>query len=248
MKVETAHRPWPVPRHPWVMAMRWHELMFMHWPVRAAALRPLIPQALTLDTFDGDAWLGVVPFRMSRIRARGLPPIPGFRAFPELNVRTYVTADGKPGVWFFSLDATHPIAVRVARWSFHLNYYDARMHCHKEKGRADVDYASRRTHRGAPPAAYEARYRPAGAVFHAKPKTLEYFLTERYCLYSALPGGRTFRGNIAHCPWPLQAAEADVALNEMTGQIGVRLPKRRPLLHYADYLEVAAWWPERVGE
>src|SRR5919202_1981641 len=109
-----AHRPWPLPPRPWVLAMQWHDLLFMHGPVPPALLRPLIPPALELETFDGTAWLGITPFRMAGTRPRFVPPLPWVSAFPELNVRTYVTAEGKPGVWFFSLDAGNPLAARGA--------------------------------------------------------------------------------------------------------------------------------------
>src|ERR687894_454117 len=153
----TNHRPYPVPSDPWALSMRWQNLLFMHWPVREDVLRPLIPSALTLDTFDGSAWLGVVPFRMSGVRPRSLPRVPWLSAFPELNVRTYVTAEGKPGIWFFSLDAANPVAVRLARATFRLPYFDAEMSC-RLKGDG-VRYRSVRTHRGAPRAEFAARYR-----------------------------------------------------------------------------------------
>ena len=127
MLTDTAHRPWPTPRQPWILGMRWHDLLFMHWPVKSEALRPYIPPALAIESFDGTAWIGVVPFRMSAVVPRLIPPVPYLSAFPELNVRTYVSAEGKPGVWFFSLDAGNPIAVEAARDTFHLNYYNARM-------------------------------------------------------------------------------------------------------------------------
>src|SRR5687768_422375 len=193
------HRPWPLPRSPWAMFMRWHELLFMHWAVPAEALRPFIPASLKLDTFDGRAYVGIVPFRMSGVRARLLPPVPGTSAFPELNVRTYVTIGGKPGVWFFSLDAANKLAVRGARWLFHLAYFDATMRCTRgdaaEGGGDWVNYQSTRTHRSAPAAEFTARYRPTGSVFAARPGTLDYFLTERYCLYSADRAGRVHRGD-----------------------------------------------------
>src|SRR6266704_6531932 len=115
-----AHRPWPLPVGPWVMAQRWHDLLFAHWPVPAGELQHLIPTPLTIDTFDGQAWLAVVPFRMSGVRLRGTPAVPWLSAFPELNVRTYVKCEGRPGVWFFSLDAGNPLAVAIARAWFHL--------------------------------------------------------------------------------------------------------------------------------
>jgi uncharacterized protein YqjF (DUF2071 family) len=222
--------------------MRWHELLFMHWPVPHAVLRPLIPAALELDTFGGDCWIGVVPFRMAGIRARCCPPLPGTSAFAELNVRTYVTADGKPGVWFFSLDAANRLAVRAARAAFHLPYYDARMACAPDKGARDgIRYSSLRTHAGAAPAQFVARYRPAGPVFRATPGGVEHFLTERYCLYAADRAGRVFRGDIAHEPWPLQRADAEVERNTMLSQTGLEVPDVPPLLHYAHRLDTVAW-------
>jgi uncharacterized protein YqjF (DUF2071 family) len=238
------HRPYALPTRPWVLAMRWHDLLFMHWPVPAAALREHIPPALALDTFDGAAWLGVVPFRMTGVRPRYVPPLPRVSAFAELNVRTYVVAEGKPGVWFFSLDAADPIAVRVARRAFHLPYYDARMVCLPEAG--GIRYASLRTHRGAPPAEFRARYRPVGPAYHSTPGTLDHWLTERYCLYAADRRGQVRRGDIHHARWPLQPAEAEAEINTMTAQIGLRLPDLPPLLHFARRLDVVAWLPEPV--
>src|SRR5215216_4089390 len=144
---DTTHRPWPLPQRPWALRMDWHDLLFMHWPISSAALRPYIPPRLDIDAFDGSAWIGVVPFRMRRVGPRLMPPLPFISAFPELNVRTYVSAEGKPGVWFFSLDAGNPIAVEGARDFFHLNYYFARMRCQSEAGM--LRYYSRRQHRGA---------------------------------------------------------------------------------------------------
>lgn len=225
--------------------MRWHELLFMHWPVPADTLRPLIPPALELDTYDGSAWLGVVPFRMNGVRPRYLPAVPRLSDFPELNLRTYVTADGKPGIWFFSLDAANPVAVRLARAIFKLPYYDSEMSCRTTGGW--VEYESFRTHRGAPGTGFAGRYRPIGGAFESRPGTLESFLTERYCLYSADNRGRVRRGEIHHAMWPLRRAEAEIYELEMTGQIGVALPDTEPLLHYAGRLDVVAWAPERIG-
>jgi uncharacterized protein YqjF (DUF2071 family) len=239
-----AHRPWPLPHRPWVLAMQWHDLLFMHWPVPPAVLRPAIPPTLALETFDGAAWLGITPFRMVGTRPRLVPPLPWVSAFPELNVRTYVTAEGKPGVWFFSLDAANPLAVRGARALFHLPYYDATMA--SERDGNVVQYTSTRTHRGAPDAAFAGRYRPSGPVSHAAVDSLEYWLTERYCLYAADRRGRVWRGNIHHARWPLQPAEADIACNTMADQLQLVLPQRAPLLHFAPRLDVVAWTLEAV--
>jgi uncharacterized protein len=241
---DTTHRPWPLPRRPWVMAMQWHDLLFMHWPVPPVALHALIPPALALETFDGTAWLGITPFRMAGTRPRWVPPLPWLSAFPELNVRTYVTAEGKPGVWFFSLDASNPLAVRGARTLFHLPYYDAAMTA--ESDGEVVRYTSRRTHRGAPSAAFTGRYRSIGPIYHAAVGSLEYWLTERYCLYAADRRGRIWRGDIHHARWPLQPAEANIACNTMADPLQLTLPPRAPLLHFAQWLDVVAWALEAV--
>ena len=239
----TAHRPWPLPSTPWIMAQSWHNLLFAHWEIDAAKLRPYIPSNLTIDTYEGKAWLGIVPFRMSGVRWRWTPAMPGLSAFPELNVRTYVTLERKPGVWFFSLDAANAVAVAAARLSFHLPYFRARMKC------AEIDewthYKSERAHRGAPSASLEARYRPAGECFQAQPGSLAHFLTERYCLYTAA-GERIYRGEIHHPAWQLQPAEAQFTRNSMAEAAGVTLPTGMPLLHFARRQDMVAWAPHRV--
>jgi uncharacterized protein len=239
-----AHRPWPLPSRPWVLAMQWHDLLFMHWPVPPAVLRPAIPPALELETFDGAAWLGVTPFHMKGTRPPLVPPLPWLSAFPELNVRTYVSAEGKPGVWFFSLDASNPLAVRGARALFHLPYYDAAMRAEHVSG--GVRYTSTHTHRGVPGAAFASRYRPCGPVYHAAVDSIEYWLTERYCLYVANRQRSVWRGDIHHARWPLQPAEADIECNTMTAPLRFRLPHREPLLHFAPRLDVVAWTLEAV--
>lgn len=241
---ETDHRSYPVPEGPWALSMSWHDVLFMHWPVPADWLRPLIPSGLELDTFDGLAWLGVVPFRMSGVRPRFLPSVPPLSNFPEINLRTYVTRDGRPGVWFFSLDAHNPVAVRLARATFSLPYFDARMSSEPSDG--GVDYKSVRVHKGAPPAMFVGRYGSTGGRFDSGPGTLEHFLTERYCLYSADGKGRVRRGEIHHEMWPLEGAEVEVEYMEMTGQIGVVLPRTEPVVHLARRLDVVAWAPRRA--
>lgn len=242
---DSGHRAYPAPAGPWALSMSWHDLLFMHWPVPAEQLRPLIPPALNLDTFEGDAWLGVVPFRMSGVRPRMLPAVRGLSGFPELNLRTYVSAGGRPGIWFFSLDAHNPVAVRLARATFHLPYFDARMYYQKEG--EEVVYRSVRTHKGAPSAEFAARYRPAGEPFESRPGSLENFLTERYCLYAADGKGNVRRGDIHHKLWPLRPAEVEVETLRMTGQIGVTLPDTPPLLHFSERLDVLAWPPRKLG-
>jgi uncharacterized protein YqjF (DUF2071 family) len=239
-----AHRPWPLSRKPWVMAQRWHDLLFAHGPISTRVLRAAVPSALELDTFEGRAWLGVVPFRMSGVRLRGTPAIPGLSAFPELNVRTYVTLGGKPGVYFFSLEARNPIAVAVARAWFHLPYFRARMRCDREG--EGIRYESVRTHAGAPPARLAGTYCPVDETLEARPGTLEHWLTERYCLYAALADGRVWRAEIHHPPWPLQRAEASFEHNTMPAAHGLDLEEGLPLLHFVRRQDVVVWNPERV--
>jgi uncharacterized protein YqjF (DUF2071 family) len=180
---------------------------------------------------------------MSHVRPRFLPGLPGLSAFPELNVRTYVVRGGIPGVWFFSLDAANPVAVRAARRFFHLPYFDAEM---KVENRGEgFAYASRRTHPGAAPALFQAEYRPTGPVYRAAAGSLEDWLTARYCFYAADDEGGIYRTNVHHKPWRLQPAEASLSVNTMTEQIGLAL-EGEPLLQFALKTVVAAWLPERV--
>ena len=224
--------------------MRWEKLLFLHWPLPPAALEPLLPPGVTLETHSGAAWLGIVPFVMRDVRPRFLPSVPG-SGFPELNVRTYVNVNGVPGVWFFSLEAADPVAVRVARTGFHLPYFDARMRARVRAG--EVRFRSRRTHRHAAPARFEARYRPVPGL-PATDAHLTHFLTERYCLYSADQRGRLFRADIFHRPWRLERAEVGFVKppEAMTRPLGVRLPTAPPLIHYAERTEVRAGLPYRV--
>lgn len=243
-----SHRPYPPPASPPALHMTWHMLLFMHWRTPADALRQRIPARLSIDTFDGSAWIAIVPFHMRHVYPSLAPvDVPKLSAFVELNVRTYVTLDGQPGVWFFSLDAESKIAVRVARRLFHLPYMDAEMRCEllpQPNSRSlgeEVNYTSHRTHEGAPAAELAVRYQPCGPTFAAAPGSLEDFLTARYCLYSADPHGNLYRGEIDHAPWPLQPAKCEIACNTMTEQIGVALPNQPPHLLFAHQLDVVAW-------
>jgi uncharacterized protein YqjF (DUF2071 family) len=222
------------------MAMQWHDLLFLHWRVPADALRPHIPPGLELQTFDGAAWLGVVPFRMAGVRPRAIPALPRLSAFPELNVRTYVTAGGKPGVWFFSLDAASWPAVEGARLAYHLPYFLADMAC-----AADGDAVRYHSQRSMRETAFRATYRPTGPDYLASPGSLDHWLTERYCLYAANRRGQIWRGEIDHRQWPLQPAEVEIAHNSMAAPLGVDLAGA-PLCHFARRLDVVAWGPTRL--
>jgi hypothetical protein len=235
------HRPWPVPESPWVMTQTWHELLFAHWRVDPQKLRAIVPKVFPLDTFDGDGWIAVVPFRMSNVGPRLTPNLPGLSAFPELNVRTYVRVDDKPGVYFFSLDAASSAAVAGARSLLRLPYYTASMAVDNDGD--TIVYRSRRT--WGPAATLDARYAATGAPATHPAGSLEHFLTERYCLYAIDRFGHPYRLEVQHRPWPLQPADAEIAANTMTQSIGIPLDGA-PLLHFSKRLDVVCWMPRRI--
>ena len=220
------------------MGQTWEDLLFAHWPVEADALRRLLPDAVRLQTHEGVAWLGITPFRISGLRLRGTLPLPRVSGFLELNVRTYVTAGGKPGIWFFSLDASSRLAVEVARRTYKLPYFPARIDVTRRDGWIEFDSA-RVGNRGEPHV-FSVRYRPVGDEFHAAPGSLEEFLAERYCLYALDDRGRLHRAEIHHSPWPLRPAEAAIELNTMPPG-GLTLPDEGPLLHFAPAQDVVIW-------
>jgi uncharacterized protein len=239
---QTSHRPWPVPTSPWIMFQSWHDLLFAHWPIPADTMRGLLPPELVLDTFGGEAWVGLVPFRMIGVRPRGCPAVPGLSAFLEFNVRTYVKssnpANPKPGVYFFSLDAANPLAVALARFTYKLPYFRANMSL-SEKG-AMIDYKSLRTHRGAPAAAFSGKYHPVGDVIVAEPGSIEHWLVERYSLYTVFKN-QVYIGEIHHRPWPLQPAFLEIKENTMASASRIALPACQPLLHFARKIDVLIW-------
>ena len=237
---DTAHRPWPMPSGPWVMTQTWNDLLFAHWPVDARALRERVPASFELDLFDGEAWVGIVPFHMTNVAPRFVPALPWVSAFPELNVRTYVRAGGKPGVYFFSLDAGNSVAVGAARTLLNLPYYTAEMAVTPAGG--EIRYESRR--QGSPPAGFRAAYRGLGDPRPPRPGTLEYFLAERYCLYAVNHRQLAYRLEIHHPAWPLQAAAAQITENTMAEAAGIHLPSMAPLLHFASRQDMVCWAPE----
>jgi uncharacterized protein YqjF (DUF2071 family) len=196
-----------------------------------------------LQEFDGSAWLGVVPFRMQAVMRRPLPDLPFVSAFPELNVRTYVEHDGKPGVWFLSLDATNALAVYGGRRWFGLPYHKAEIAITAAaSGRFDY-----RLVRGRGLATFDGSYWPTGEVREAEPGTLEHFLVERYCLYAQNPSGRVARADVHHVPWPLQRAELELRENRMTTAFEIGLSGTPALLHFARRVDVVVWSPQPIA-
>ena len=222
------------------MLQKWHDLLFAHWPLPPDQVRPLVPPQLELDLRDGHVWVGVIPFWMSGIRARATPAIPGLSTTPELNVRTYVTYRGIPGVYFWSLDCASRLAVWGARTFYHLPYFNASMSVQN----AGESFSYRCTRQEDPSSAkFRATYRPVAPVRQREKNTLEHFLTERYCLYT-VHRGKVLRAYIHHLSWPLQDAEAEIELNTMAQAAGIHLPPSPPLLHFSRDLEVLVWWPD----
>jgi uncharacterized protein len=183
---------------------KWRSLLFLHWAMPVEAVQRLLPAGLTVDTFEGRAYVGVLPFTMRGVRPRFAPPLAPLSNFHELNVRTYVHHQGgDPGIWFFSLEAANSLAVRLARRFWHLPYQRARMSMHIDD--TEVSYSSERLWPGPLPATFRARWRQGEALGNAVPGTFEHFLVERYILYAE--GNGLHQGRVHHRPYPLHAAE-----------------------------------------
>jgi uncharacterized protein YqjF (DUF2071 family) len=228
---DTDHRPWPVPDSAWVMGQTWDDLLFVHYRVPVETLRASVPAGLEVQEHSASGWLGVTPFVVTGLRARGLLPLPFVSSFRELNVRTYVTRDEKPGIWFFSLDASSQVAVEAARRLYRLPYFRADISL-KRRG-DEIFYDCSRGH----DKAFSAAYRPDGDVFTAERGSLEEFLAERYCLY-AEHEDELYRAEIHHRPWPLQPAEARIDLNTMPP---FKVSDGDPLVHYSARQDVVIW-------
>jgi uncharacterized protein len=241
----TSHRPYPLPPGRWRMTQRWNDLLFAHWPIPIDKMAPLVPAGLEVDTFEGYAWVGVVPFWIDQARTRAVGErcitVPGMATFCELNLRTYVcsSATGLHGVYFFALDAASALAVIGARTLFHLPYFFASMHRQIESD-GTVEYSSKRLLTGHS-IRFKARYRGLGRIAGpSRPGTLEHFLTERYCLLTQHKG-KVRVAHIHHLPWPLEPAEAEISVNELPAAHGIVLPDRPPVLHFARKLDVYIW-------
>ena len=232
------HRPWPLPRRGWVMGQTWEDLLFAHWRVPVDEVRKHVPHQLEVEEFDGSAWLGIAPFRLTGLRARGTVPLPYVSSFLELNVRTCVRAGDMPGIWFFSLDASSRLAVEAARRTYRLPYFHARMSASRSGEWISYDCA-RLSEAGR---VFSGRYRPNGPVVEASPDSLEWFLMERYCLYTLDPRGTLARAEIHHDLWPLQPAEAEIEL----ASISPLELRGDPHLHFSRRQDVVIWPLERV--
>jgi uncharacterized protein YqjF (DUF2071 family) len=247
--IRTPHRPRSLPSGRWAMTQRWNDLLFAHWPIPASSMAALLPEGMRVDTFQGSAWLGIVPFWLDRIKIHGMPPIPGLHRFPDLNLRTYVRDEhtGMPGVYCFSLDASNLMAVGVARAFFHLPCHWAEMRMDQRSEREFAFYSRRRF--SSETVMFKARYRglgPSRKLAENRVGSLEYFLTERYCLFTRNGAGQTVRANLHHIPSPLEEAEAEIERNDLPASIGLRMPVQEPVLHYSRRLAIYVWPAELV--
>lgn len=237
------------PDQPLLMHQNWHHLLFLHWEVPAAELQKLIPSRLTIDTHEGKAYIALVPFTLTGVRAILTPPLPWISAFHEVNVRTYVHHEGRdPGVWFFSLDASSQLAVAAARAAYKLPYFNADVAMEVEEGALPtIDLTSKRDDdRGAMPANVHVRYRPVeGPVAPAPAGTIEHFLLERYILYTQSDDHQLYRARVHHQPYPVQRAEVLELDETLVWAAGVK--KTDPYLrHYAREVNVNVYPLERV--
>jgi uncharacterized protein len=230
------HRPWPAPAGSWLTAQTWKDVLFAHWPVDAGAVRQLVPEGLSVDEFGGSAWLGITPCEIGGLRLRGTWPVPGAPSFPKLGVRTYVTAERKPGIWFLSLDTTSRLAVELGRRLFRLRQHRARLRLQRRAGRIECDGARREGDR---PHVFSGSYAPAGEMYEPEPGSLEHFLTERYCFYAADEEG-LHRAELHHAPWRIRPAEASIDLNTMVPD-GLEQPSAEPLCHLAERQDAVIW-------
>jgi uncharacterized protein len=234
---DDSHRKWALPHLPWTMKQTWNDLMFVHYPVKLEVLQKLVPEVLPLDTFNGVGWVGIVPFQMTGVRLRGLPPIPGTAQFPQVNVRTYVTLAGKPGVFFLSLDAANWLSAKAAKTFYHIpyNYADVWL---KQNG-TFMDFESRR--RNADSVKLVCSYRPNSEPYQAVKGSFDEWMAERYCFYTVNKKGEPLRCDILHQPWVLQQAEAVFSQNTMLSEQGIQVENDQPFLHFSKKMEVRAW-------
>jgi uncharacterized protein YqjF (DUF2071 family) len=240
-RLRLRNRPRDIP----VMRQRWRRLALLHWPVDPTSIARLLPPGLQVDTWDGSAYVGLVPFTVSGARPPLLPPVPGLSSFHELNLRTYVHRQGRePGVWFFSLDAASRAAVSLARLAYKLPYHHARMSL-RETPEGTVHYASRRD--DAQDGAFSAVYAPAGDAAEARAATLPFFLIERYLLYS-WDGGRLRSARVWHRPYPIQPATVASLDQDLTVGAGLGVTGRPPFAHYCHQLDVRIYPPHLVAE
>ncbi len=237
------HRPWPLPSRNWKWRQSWIDLAFLHYRVDASRLRAMLPPQLRLQEFDGSAWIGLVPFRMAGVMRRPFPDLPFFSSFPELNLRTYVEFEEKPGVWFFSLDADSWPMVVGGRWIYGLPYFSALMQHHCQDGWHNFSSIRRGGE-----ARFAAKYRPTGEARFPSAGSFEHWATERYCLYALSKRREISRVEVHHGPWPLQPGEVLIEECSMLSAAGITALSDEPLTHFSTGVQVISFAPEAVNQ
>lgn len=233
------HRPFPLNPMPWIMTQTWKDVLFLHWPVEEQLLRKYIPDSLDLDVYEGKAWLGFLPFEVRGMRPRLMPTLPFIGSFLELNVRTYVKYKGKPGVYFFSLDASKLAVVTMAKIGYALPYRYAEMKI--ERKDQEIILSSDRKH-GKQSEHFQCSYRPVSPVYFSKEGSLDHWLTERYCLWT-VRGKNLTRSDIHHTKWELQTADVTLRANTMAGFLPSSIFNTEPIAHYCKSKQAYFWPP-----
>ncbi len=237
--VHSEHRPWPPPRRPWMLQQTWTNVLSMHWPVAPSALKRFVPSALELQEHDDTGWLSVIALQIEAMRFRALPSLPGLSTFPQLNLRTYVQCEGKPGVWFLRVDADNPLAAWGARELLHLPYVFSSIMAEESDG-AHCFTATRKED----DTAFRARYRPRSESYESPPGSLAHVLMERYCQYSLGSKGQLLRTELHHQTWPLHDVDVDVEQNTLFASHALDAPAASPSVAlYTRRLEAVIWNP-----
>ncbi|EDY81610.1 hypothetical protein VDG1235_1228 [Verrucomicrobiia bacterium DG1235] len=241
--LSTSHRPWPLPPSQWKWRQSWLDLAFIHYRASSREIRSLLPEGVNLQKYDGSAWIGLVPFRMSGVMRRPMPDIPLLSSFPELNLRTYVEVDGEAGVWFFSLDAASLPMVFGGRLLYGLPYYYSKMSHRRQDDWIDFSSSRKRSQ-----VEFSARYRPVGDTFQSPAGTFEHWATERYCLYTTSAKGALERIEVHHQPWPIQKAEVEIERCDLFQSAGITLEDQLPVCHFSSGVNVVSFRKEETSQ
>ncbi|WP_028393328.1 YqjF family protein [Bacillus cihuensis] len=240
------HRPFPLPSLPWLLSQVWEDLLFIHYPMDPNVLRNYVPLELELDVYQNRAWITIIPFRVTKMKGRGIPSLPLLNAYLEINVRTYVKYKDIPGIYFFSLDANHPLFVIGLKTAIGLPYKHANMEFKQMKNA--FQFKSYRLSDKNTSEKINLTYQPGNVLFETLPGTLDHWLLERYCMYSFL-GKYLIRGDIHHDQWKVSNATATTSINTMISFLSAdNCPNTPSLLHYSKQRRVFCYPPKRVGE
>jgi hypothetical protein len=249
------HRPWLPPDAQWLLSQSWDDLLFAHFAMDPRTVRRLVPDSLTLDLYDGAAWLTISPCRTSHLRPSGVPPLPGFSFFSQLTLRTYVTMQGKPGLFYLSVDVANLSAVWFARMFFRMQYWHAAiqisgatMQARNPGDDRRIHFRSSRLHGPAAvdgPAKFDVIYSPEGDPRRVERDSLDEFLTERYCAYS-WSRRKYYRTELHHQPWLLQRTGVEIRANSIADPFGLTLPPRPDVCHFSRSLKMLVWAPEAI--